>query len=304
MSNTQSWRLGFALAMTTALMWGLLPVAMKGLLQDISPATVTWYRFVGAGIFTIAWYHYRGTLNIRQLFARPLLPATVLACGGLLLNYISYALGLHFSTPGAAQIMIQLAPLLLLLASVIWLGEDFSRQQAMGLVLVVAGLVLFFNQRFEEMLSGANPTYVLGVSLIVVAAVTWAAYGFFQKKLLRHVGTQDLLALIYILGTLVFLPMADPTSVRDLSPLGWALLAFLTLNTIVAYGAFAAAMQVWDASRVSASLALVPVITLVTASLVAVYSPDYIAVEPLNLWSWVGALLVVGGSLVTALSRR
>ncbi|GMG86537.1 DMT family transporter [Biformimicrobium ophioploci] len=304
MSNTQSWRLGFALAMTTALMWGLLPVAMKGLLQDISPATVTWYRFVGAGIFTIAWYHYRGTLNLRHLFSRPLIALTCIASAGLILNYISYALGLHFSTPGAAQVTIQLAPLLLLLASVIWLGEDFSRQQAMGLVLVVAGLVLFFNQRFGEMLSGSNPRYLMGVGLIVVAAITWATYGFFQKKLLKHVGTQDLLALIYILGTFAFLPMAEPASVVGLSPLAWALLAFLTLNTIVAYGAFAAAMQVWDASRVSASLALVPVITLVTASVVAHYSPDYIEVEPLNLWSWVGAMLVVGGSLVTALSRR
>ena len=153
---------------------------------------MTWYRFVGAGIFTIAWYHYRGTLNLRHLFSRPLIAFTCIASAGLILNYISYALGLHFSTPEASQVTIQLAPLLLLLASVIWLGEDFSRQQAIGLVLVVAGLVLFFNQRFDEMLSGTNPRYLMGVGLIVVAAITWAAYGFFQKKLLEHVGVSPL----------------------------------------------------------------------------------------------------------------
>ena len=48
MKSTGNWKLGFLLAMTTALMWGLLPIAMKVLLKSMDPFTLTWYRFAAA----------------------------------------------------------------------------------------------------------------------------------------------------------------------------------------------------------------------------------------------------------------
>lgn len=298
-----NWRIGLPLALITVFMWALLPIALKGLLDTISATTATWYRFVGAALLAGAYYGWTRQLDLRQLFGRALLPFTLLAVIGLLANYLTYASGLHFITPGAAQIVIQLAPMLLLISSVLWLGEHFSPRQWMGVLMVATGLPLFFNQRLPELLSGANAEYLLGLGLLVIAAVGWAVYGFFQKKILGSAKPQDLLVLIYIAGTLTFLPMAEPLSVLELDWLGWLLLLFLTANTLIAYGAFTKALAVWEASRVSATLALVPLITLAIGAVIGVLWPDYIEVEPLNWISWVGAGIVVCGSLFAAIGK-
>ncbi|SHF01098.1 EamA domain-containing membrane protein RarD [Microbulbifer donghaiensis] len=301
---TQSnWKIGLPLALTTAFMWAMLPIALKGLLDDITATTATWYRFVGAAVLAGGYYGWSRQLNLRQLFGRALLPFTLLAVAGLLTNYLTYATGLNHITAGAAQIVIQLAPLMLLISSVLWLGEHFSPRQWLGVMMVTIGLPLFFNQRLPELVSGANREYLIGLGFIVVAAVGWAIYGFYQKKILSRAYPQDLLVLIYLTGTLCFLPMADPLSVAGLDWLGWALLIFLTANTLIAYGAFSKALANWEASRVSATLALVPLLTLALSALIGAVWPDYIEVEPLNWISWLGAAAVVCGSLFAAIGR-
>ena len=43
------WRLGVGLSLGAAFMWGLLPIALSGLLEHMSAMTITWYRFALAG---------------------------------------------------------------------------------------------------------------------------------------------------------------------------------------------------------------------------------------------------------------
>ncbi|WP_295801096.1 DMT family transporter [uncultured Microbulbifer sp.] len=298
-----NWKVGLPLALTTAFLWALLPIAMKGLIADMDSTTVTWYRFFGAALFAGAFYGWRRDLALGQLLRGRLLPFTVLAVGGLLGNYIAYAWGLNYITPGALQVLIQLAPLLLLIFSVIWLGERFSPRQWMGVLLVCIGLPLFFNLRLQELLRGNDPQYLIGVGLVAIAAVTWAVYGLFQKKIVAESRPQNLLMMIYLAGTLCFLPIATPSSALQLDTLGWALLLFLTANTLIAYGAFAKAMAAWEASRVSATLALVPLMTLALSTLIGTLWPGFIELEPMNWISWLGALAVVFGSLTAAIGR-
>ena len=54
----------------------------------------------------------------------------------------------------------------------------------------------------------------------------------------------------------------------QLSNLQWALLAFCGVNTLIAYGSFAEAMAHIEASKVSAILALTPLITVTTVHLI------------------------------------
>ncbi|MCA0899259.1 DMT family transporter [Microbulbifer agarilyticus] len=301
--HQSNWRIGLPLALTTAFLWGLLPIAMKGLIEDMDSTTVTWYRFFGAALFAGIWYGWRQELDLKSLFSGKLLPYTVLAVGGLLANYITYATGLNYITPGALQVLIQLAPLLLVIFSVFWLGERFSPRQWMGVILVCAGLLMFFNQRLGELWAGEDREYLIGVGLVVIAAITWAVYGLFQKKIVAQSRPQNLLMLIYVAGTLCFLPVSHPGTALQLDWLGWGLLLFLTANTLIAYGAFAKAMEVWEASRVSATLALVPLMTLGLSTVIGAIWPGYIDMEPMNWISWAGAITVVLGSLLAAIGR-
>jgi len=102
-------------------------------------------------------------------------------------------------------------------------------------------------------------------------------------------------------GTLVFAIPADFSALGALNGRQWALLVFAGANTLVAYGAFAEALNHVEASRVSAVLTLTP---LVTVSVVHLLPLPGVVVEPLSWLSLAGALLVVLGSMGAALLRR
>jgi drug/metabolite transporter (DMT)-like permease len=82
------------------------------------------------------------------------------------------------------------------------------------------------------------------------------------------------------------------------------MLLFCGLNTLLAYGAFAEALDHWEASRVSAVLALTPIVTLVSVWAVSHIVPSLIAPERLTALGVLGALLVVVGSIAIALGKN
>ena len=297
------WRLGLGFSLVTAIMWGGLPVALKFVLGDMDSITVTWYRFSLSALIALIWYGHRSAGAIRRLLSPPLWPLTLLAVSGLLANYILYLTGLHHTTAEAAQILIQLAPLLLLVGSVWFFKESFSLLQWLGVAGFTVGLLLFFHHRLRT-LASVDESYLLGMFLLILAAITWAGYGLAQKRLLKHVNANELLLLIYIAGALCFLPVSSPGQIMLLDDLGLAMLAFVSLNTIIAYGCFGMAMTHWEASRVSAVITIGPLLTLLFVYMSNVISPGHIETEPMDWLNWLGAILVVGGSTLAATGNR
>lgn len=296
------WKLGLALALTTALMWGLLPIALKLLLGAMDAYTITWYRFLAAAIVLGIFQARRGALGGLNGLAPRAWLLMVVAVAGLLANYVIYLLGLDYITPGAAQVVIQLAPVLLLLGGLIVYGERFSGAQWLGFIVLLTGMALFFNHRIDE-LFGSFGDYALGVVLIVIAAFTWASYALAQKQLLNSLPSEKIMLVIYIAGVAVFLPPSEIGSIAELDGFGLGLLVFASVNTLIAYGAFAESLDHWEASRVSAVLAITPLLTLVFMALFSMVT-DAVSPEPLNLLSMIGAILVAGGSAATALGGR
>lgn len=294
---------GLLLALTTAVLWGILPIALKILLEVFTANTITAIRFLVAALMVGIWLGLRGKLPklalLKQLKIAWLM---VVAIVGLLLNYILYLSGLNLLTAETAQTLIQLAPFLMMLGGIIIFKERLLFWQQVGAVLLVVGLLLFFNERLLTLLLQAG-SETWGVLLVIIAAITWAAYALAQKQLLVHYSSKQIMYLIYVAGTIAFIPVSDFQPVASLTLLQWFLLLFCCLNTVVAYGAFAEALHHWEASKVSAVLAITPLITIISANLVAWVWPQFVP-QQLNIWSWLGALLVVAGSALTALAPQ
>lgn len=292
--------LGFSLALLTAVLWGLLPIALKWLLNSMSAATITWIRFVAAaGLVGLVLLARRQIPSFRGLSVKKKL-LIVLAIAGLLLNYILYLKGLFLLTAETAQVVIQLAPFLMMLGAVYLFKERLLFWQKVGAWLLLIGLVLFFNDRLALLLTQFGSEAV-GVLLVIIAAIAWACYALAQKQLLLSFNSQQIMWLIYVAGALCFLPSADLAPLAHLSAWQWGIVLFCCLNTIVAYGAFAEALQHWQAANVSAVLAITPLLTIGFAQLLAYFYPQFPS-ESLNVWAWVGASLVVIGSMLTALA--
>ena len=297
------WKLGLALAVITAALWGLLPIALKLALTGMDPYTITWYRFAVSGLIIgliLAATHRLPA--VASLTRRDWL-LLVMALLGLVLNYICYVFALHHVTPTVNQTVIQLAPMFLLLGGLLYFRERFSRRQWLGFAALILGLLLFFNHRLRE-LADLGDGMGLGVILLVIAAVVWAVYGLVQKHLLKAMSSQQILWLLYLGAVLLLLPFSQLGTVRDLGALEFWMLAFCCANTLLGYGAFAEALEHWEISRVSAVLSLAPLFTLSGMWLIERIAPDLLEPEGLNALSIVGALLVVGGSAVCALGAQ
>jgi drug/metabolite transporter (DMT)-like permease len=292
--------LGFSLALLTAVLWGLLPIALKWLLSSMSAATITWIRFLVAAVLVgVVLYSRRQLPSLRGL-SKKVKVLLLITAAGLLLNYILYLNALSLLKAETAQMLVQLAPFLMMLGAVYLFKERLLLWQKIGAWLLVFGLLLFFNDRLALLLTRFDSEGV-GVLLVIVAAVAWACYALAQKQLLMSFNSQQIMWLIYMAGALCFLPATELTPVLELSAWRWGIVAFCCLNTIVAYGAFAEALQHWQAANVSAVLAITPLLTIGFAQLLAYFYPQF-PVESLNGVAWVGALLVVVGSMLTALA--
>lgn len=294
-------RLGFALALTTALLWSTLPIALKRVLAAMEPATITFYRFTASAAVLFAVLAWRGRLPRLGGLGRSGWTLLVVATFFLAANYLAYLVALDHTTPADAQVVIQLGPLFLALGGLAVFGERFSRFQWAGFAVLLVGLALFFGSQLAALVQDAG-RYVVGNSIMVAAAVLWAIYGIAQKQLLRSLPSEAIMLCIYAGCAVLFLPLSIPTALSRLDGVTLALLVFCALNTVVAYGAFAEALQHWEASRVSAVLALTPLGTLLLVEAANRWWPA-LDFQPRDLpWSSLaGAALVVAGSLATAL---
>jgi drug/metabolite transporter (DMT)-like permease len=300
MQGNPNWRLGLLFASTTAVAWGCLPIALKTVLRYMDPYTITWYRFLVSAIVAAVVLRATGGLpRLGQLGARSrgILLVAVL---GLIANYLLYLIGLSFASPGSTQVLIQLAPMFLLVGGLVIFRESFSTIQWLGLATLLGGLALFFHDRFPAMVD-LDADLGKGVFLIVLASLVWAIYAIAQKILQSEISPQGILLVIYVSASITLLPTAEPAVVVSLTPWALVLLAFCSLNTLVAYGAFAEALRHWEASRVSAVLAVTPLLTLGFGVLLASLPTGYVNKDPTDPTSLAGAVLVVVGSAVTAL---
>jgi drug/metabolite transporter (DMT)-like permease len=294
--------LGLMLALTTVVLWAMLPIALKIVLGGMDALTLTWYRFVAAAIVLGVLLAARGTLPGLRALGRPtwLLLAVAVVC--LSANYALYVLGLDLTNASTAQVVIQIAPVLLAVGGVWVFKERFDWIQRLGLVVMVGGLIVFSRDQIANLLADISSFYN-GVFMIVAAAVAWAAYGLAQKQLLNTMSSPSVMLCVYIGGAVIFAPMAKPAGVTELTPAQLGALAFCIANMLIAYGTFAESLGHLEASRVSAVLAIVPLCTLAIIRLVENVMPRLMAPEPTSWVGLAGACMVVGGALMISVTR-
>ncbi|HME68935.1 MAG TPA: DMT family transporter [Myxococcota bacterium] len=222
---------------------------------------------------------------------------------GLTSNFVLYVLGLSRASPTVTQVVVQLSPLFLVLGGLVVFHERFTALQWSGFVVLVGGMLLFFNRRLPK-LAHVSGGIGLGVLLLVIAAILWAAYALAQKHLLRSLASEQILFLLYSAAVALLFPPVKPATILGLTTLQVGLLAFCCANTLIAYGTFAEALGHWEVSRVSAVISTAPLFTLLGMRLVEFFAPGWMTPEELNGLSVLGALAVVAGSSLCALGSR
>lgn len=301
-SSSGNWRLGLALSLLTVFLWGILAIALKVVLQAVDVYTVTWFRFLVAFGLLAIYLATRRQLPTLEKLRSSSLRLLAIATVFLGLNYLLFLQGLALTSPSNSQVLIQLAGVMFGLGGIFVFKERYTLRQWIGIGVLILGFTLFFHEQLQVLVT-ATSKYLLGSGFLVLAAVVWAVYALAQKQLLQTLSSADIMLVIYGGCALMFTPFATPQTIPTLSPLHLGMLLFAGLNTLVAYGAFAEAIDHWEASRVSAVLALTPLVTLISVWAVSYFIPNLIAPEQITALGVVGAFLVVAGSVAIALGR-
>ncbi|HEY9644754.1 MAG TPA: DMT family transporter [Chroococcidiopsis sp.] len=297
------WQLGLALALSTVSLWGVLPIALDIVLEVVDPYTLIWFRFLMAfslvGVLLLTKKQVPTWKTLRSTRLDLLAIATLF----LALNYFFFTQGLLQTSPTNSQVIIQLAPVFLGIGAIAIFRERYTTIQWIGLGILTSGMSLFFDDQWQAMVAAPNQ-YLMGSGAIAIAALVWAVYALAQKQLLQQLPSTVIMWFVYGGSALLFSPMASPSHLLSLTPLQWAMLLFSGLNTVLAYGAFAEALDHWEASRVSAVLSLTPVVTLISVAIASSLFPRFVTAEIISHWGILGALLVVIGSFSVALGKR
>ena len=151
---------GVLLAVCASVLWGTVPIAGTVALGGITAATQSTLRLLLAAAFLAAFLRARGAPLPR--------PSPLVLFAGLCLagNYLTYMWGLERAGPATSQVLIQTAPLFLVVLGVAVLGERPKRRQYAGGAVALVGVFLV---AWEP--GAASPKRTVGVLLIFLASI-------------------------------------------------------------------------------------------------------------------------------------
>ncbi|AAP95197.1 hypothetical protein A6046_03620 [[Haemophilus] ducreyi] len=298
----QSPLFGFFLATIAVIMWGLLPIVLQPIFHAMDAQTIVWFRFFSAMVGTFFILLFKKKLpSFKQIDTKQFL-LILLGVFGLSCNFFLFNLALHYIPPAASQVITPLSSFIMIFASVVLFKEVIGIHQKIGLIILIIGLLLFFKHRLADF-SMMND-YAFGILYAVTASLIWICYGIAQKLMLKRFSSLQILLMIYIGCSIIFTPVANFSQVFELTPFMSACLIFCCLNTVIAYGCYAEALNRWEVAKVSVMMTQIPIITIIFAEVIYYCMPGYFAKPELSLSSLIGALLVVCGAALSAIGHK
>lgn len=293
-------RRGILLASITSFAWGTVPLAGQVALGGMAASTLSALRLAIGGAF-IALVVARRSGGFRSLLRRPT-GLVHLAAVGLTINYTGYMWGLDRAGPAVAQILIQTAPLFLIGMSVAFLGERPLPRHLAGAALAGAGVLLvsWNGRRWEELRASGDAA---GVGLIIGSAACWALYATCHKHLGRTHGSGGTMAWIFLLSSLLTLPIVPFEERKSPDGVETAAIVYLCVNSVVAYWCFAEALRHAEASLVAVIATLGPVVTLSLLAITNRMKWERLPADPLTAWKLGGAALVIAGVVLAVTAR-
>lgn len=275
-----TWR-GYVLVVVAATSWAAGGLLAKWLFSPLDATTATWLvappglemepsalsalRALFAAAILMGWLALRDRRSLAVKM--PQLPfLAVFGVVGLAMVHFAYFQAISHTNVATAILLEYLAPVIVLLISVIFLGERVTWSLPVGVILSVAGCAMFVGAIGGDGLV-VSPE---GIAWGLAAAVFFSAYSLMGEWGSTRFSSWTLLAYGLTFAALFWLAYLGPTSV--LEPLSnstvlASVLAMAVVSTIIPFGAFLVALRYIDPTRALVTSTLEPVIAGVFAFL-------------------------------------
>ena len=297
MQSASRHRLALALLFITPALWSVNSLVARMAPGIIEPHLLAMSRWLVASLLFAAttraeiWAH-RGQVLAEWKHYLVLGALGMWICGAWV--YI----GGRSTSAANIGLIYSISPVLIVLASALWLGERLRAHQALGVILALTGVLHVVLRGQWDALGSVR--FVPGDGWILAATLSWTLYALLLKKWSSPLGAGARLAVISLAGALVNLPFAlweiahSPTPAFTFEG-GALVLVAAVIPGFGAYLAHSVMQRELGAARVSVVLYLAPIYTAAMAWLVLGEG-----LSGFHLW---GLALVLPGIFLVTRSR-
>ena len=274
--------MGLALVLFAVSMWGMVPVAMRHLLLEVSPQTAMVLRLYPAGVLAALIVVF---LNMPRLTGADWTRIIIAALCGNVLYQVLAAYGGQLIPASWTGMLFGLEPVFIALGAALFTGERMNLWFVTGILIALAGTAVLI-------LGGASGTIrdvsLLGVVLVTLSTVGWAIYTLVIRPVSARCGAFATACLALAVSAFPMAVFATPTLLAEtvtLSAFDWAVVAFLSIfATVLSTGAWNVALGYMESSKAGMFLYVQPIVATIGG--VALLS------EEISPW------LVGGGALI------
>ena len=258
---------GYALAAAAAASWGSQSIVAKMLLvSGIPPAALVSTRTALATVSLIAAVALVRP-SLLRVAPRDAWRLAVLGVLGMSLSNYAYYVALTRIPVAMAALLIYMAPLFVLAAGVLLLGERLRRADVRGAAVTLAGAALLV-RAYEPSALRLN---VVGLALGLSTAIAFAFFNLWAKRLPPGLSPWTVMTYSFAASTLFWLPIAPPWAVLllPLPPAAWLGIAVVALfGTLLPFALYLAALRRISAAHASITSTLEPVVAGLVAFVV------------------------------------
>ncbi len=277
---------GHLCALLTIIIWGTTFISTKILLVDFQPVEILFFRFVMGLLALLTIYPHR----LKTTTKRQELTFALAGLCGICLYYLLENIALTYTMASNVGVIISVAPFFTAIMSHLFLKEEGKLRANffIGFVVAMIGIFLIsFNGSKLEL----NP---VGDLLALLAAFVWACYSILTKKISSY-GYHTILTTrrVFFYGILFMIPTLFMFDFhlelsRFTNPVYLFNIIFLGLGaSALCFVSWNLAVKVLGAVKTSIYIYMVPVITVVTSTL--------ILHEQITALSIIGTLLTLAG---------
>lgn len=276
-------------ALFAVIVWGASFIATKVALQDLSPITIVWLRFL-MGIIILGL-----VVVLRRQFSLPEKKEwgyfALLGFLGITFHQWLQSNALQTSEAGTTAWIVSTTPVFMAVLGWVLLKERLGWTKSLGILLAFLGVLVVVSKGDLRSISfgkfGAP-----GDVLVLISAVNWAVFSALSRRGLKSHPASLMMFYIMLLGwaftTLLFLTTSRMSEIPSVTFNGWMAVGFLGIFCSgLAYIAWYDALQALSTAQTGVFLYIEPLIAVVVAF--------FILGEPITLALSIGGVVILFG---------
>ena len=287
-------KIALILVTLSAIFWGTNFNIGKTVIEQISPLAAAAIRFSLASLFISPMLlFFESKTTIKETIKRNVWVYLFLGIIGIAgFNGLLF-IGLKYTTPINASLIMATNPLVTLLLSGIFLKNSINTTQRIGLLLSLAGVISVITHGSLDVLFHLRISP--GDGLIMAGNICWAIYGVFGRRYLNNSKPIITTAATMLIGAIALILVASvDTNMSQLlhqtGEIYIALLYMAIFGSVLAYLFWNYGITQLGAGNTSVFFNLVPVVTVLVSFFLG---------QSITLVQTIGGLIVVLGVLLS-----